>query len=388
MSVLGTIAKRLQTDIADIARATIDPQFSRELDRRESTRQQFDRERAAALEDRETLRQQRLEDEDRLLSNRLQMAAITETFTRASNTNDWGAWAGLISGMEDNENVNEAIKRYAFDLNNNQGTKSIDRLKLEHQWQKEKDKMSLEERKLLLQQDRYITEKDQWFAEQALNEEKLRFKQMQDLRDQAEQRNNRSSLIEFVRNTPDIETPAERQAFLNRLNEASPDQLITVWDEIMARRKQRIDNAERAHRNRVNANALKAARGTSPSGFDIDFAADVLNEKLGDRWDAMDEESQAKMARFVADQTRYLSRDERTASSNKVLEVVDKAIAGLEKTEWGWLWGVPDEDFSVGRAQEGDTQSLANEADAWARENGIKAGEIYQYGGRNWRFGG
>ena len=358
MSVLGTIAKRLQTDIADIARATIDPQFSRELDRRESTRQQFDRERAAALEDRETLRQQRLEDEDRLLSNRLQMAAITETFTRASNTNDWRAWAGLISGMEDNQNVNEAIKRYAFDLNNNQGTKSIDRLKLENQWAKDYAQLSLQEKRLALEVSRYESSQQQWVAEQLLKEQEFEFEKMLDLRDQAEKQNNKAALMQWVKETPIIATQKERTALFNQLREASPDQVIRVWDEATDRYSQRIDNMERAHRSRVQANAIRAAQNVSPTRFDLDFASDVLEEALGDEWGNIEADSREKMIRFVADQTKNLARQERTASSNKVLQAVADARAGLQDRGGLWKW-VPlaaDQEFSVGGALQGGGQ--------------------------------
>ena len=51
MSVLGTLAKRLQTDIADTARAAVDPVFSRQLTQANFQKDRDDRQRRQALED-------------------------------------------------------------------------------------------------------------------------------------------------------------------------------------------------------------------------------------------------------------------------------------------------------------------------------------------------
>jgi len=399
MSVNGTIQQRLAQDIASVAgnagnrireagqtaRASVDRHFSARLDqaRFQESKDERDAARIQAREERK--RQQELEDQDRTLGNQLKLAGINMTFQQALDTGEWGGWAEIVS----NPNMPEEFQSYVEILNKNQGKKSLDRLKLENQWGKEHNAADLAERKFLFEQSKAWDAQGQWKAEQYIREQKLHLEQMKDIRENRNNTNYRQMMTDFVKSTPFIQSPRERDGYLIMLRDAvSNDEITQVWDQIHDRDQARLDNMEKAYRNRVQANAAKAAIGTSPSNFDIDFASDVLNEKLGDRWDAMDKESQNKMARYVADQTRYLSRDQRTASSNEVLQVVDKAISGLEKVDYGWWWGVPDEDFSVGRAQQGDTQDLSNEADTWARQNGIKAGEVYEYGGRRWRFGG
>lgn len=313
-TVLGTLSKRLKTDLGELARATIDPKFAARLDRRDTLREGFDRRRAAQLEDQKTLRKQQLEDQrrsrqqglddrdfrslensiikandralfekdkaddrtlfeedrtlerkqsiadqDKKLSRTMQIAAGTKVFEHGIQTGEWGPFTKFITS----ENLEPMIKKHFERMNVLSGKKSIEHMEREHKWRIEDAELTNKQQKLALERNKYATQKEQWQAGNEILKWEKRFQQMKDIRATHDAENNRRGMIQYVENTLDVESEAERQGFLNLLKNSAPDKVKDVWDEIMKRSSDRLDRAAKKHNALVMARAA-GLRDTNP----------------------------------------------------------------------------------------------------------------------------
>jgi len=288
MSILGDIGERLTTDLGELGRAVVDPEFSRRRDIKMFEADRHLRDRKEALEDSEKIRQQKLADQEARDKLTLQMDAVNKIFDLSLDSGNWGPFSRLLK----NPNLVDLAKNQGIMLNNAHGSKSLERIDLEEQWKNDAANLKIEKKQLLLSQNKFTNEKNEFMATFLLDEWKERFKLMQDIRETHEKRNNRQSMIEFVKNTPDIDSPTERESFVNQLRQASPDQVLKIWDEIMKRSAARLDEAGKNARNKASNEAtVRAAQTISPSSFDEGLAKDIVSELIPQYEDMRDDQN-------------------------------------------------------------------------------------------------
>jgi hypothetical protein len=105
MTVLGDLSKRLQTDLSDLARASIDPQFSRSLTAANFQDKQLEKQRERQLEDQATSRRQQLQDEDRKIKLQSQLYATGIAVEQGRQSGDWTG----LKNMVDSGNIDPTI---------------------------------------------------------------------------------------------------------------------------------------------------------------------------------------------------------------------------------------------------------------------------------------
>ncbi len=352
MSVLGNIAHRLKTDIGENLRAMVDIDYSRQLTEARFNQAAQDDKFKKEQQIRDQVRAQDLADEERRNRLNLQLQAGNKLFETARESGDWG---GFINYIE-NQNLDPDVAQYMRGLAEASGSKSLDTLKFEHKVKMDFESLSVEQQKAALEKDKYETTRDQREAELALKAEKLRFEKMQDLRETNQQRNNRTDMIRFIEETPDIETEEERAAFLTRLKSAdsSPDAVNRVWDEIMARLGDRLAEKEKNHRAKLTADAMKPPLTVAPSKVELDFARDAIRGALPEAFDALpdkeDDNQQEAFVRAVAVEMKKLSRDSRVSQLDAVTQAIENVRGGLEFEEDGGWFYFDKGEFSTSKA--------------------------------------
>jgi len=358
MTVLGEIALRLKTDLGELARASVDPEFSRLRDKKMFEEQVHDRDRKEDLQDAAKIRQNALADAAEKETNRLQTLVITKAVDQAVETGDSSSLLRLDNKRGNLSEPNQSFLDSSINANFQQG---LDGLKFEHKQKVDFQKLTLDEKNAALNLAKYQTGKDEFNATQTLKEKEFRLKQMKQLGVQHKEANNRRAMLNYIRTTPDIGTEAERSGFEIRLKGAITDKAVSeVWDEIQARYGDRIDNLAKNHRNKIMAKALTP---TDPSGFDLSFAESVLQEKVPE-FEDMNDKFKKKMIEFVADRTNELGRSERTASNRKVLEAIEAAKQGIIVDEDGGFLFFDAPGFSV--------EGALGKATTTVDSNGIK----------------
>lgn len=363
MSVLGNIANRLKTDIGENYRAAIDVNYSRQLTEDRFNQRAMDKAHQRELQIREQDHKNRLAEQAAKQKLALQITAGDKLFQAGQDTGNWGGFLNYI----DNPKLNPMVKDYVTGLAGAQGTKSLDRIRFDHKVQVDFDNLEADQQRAALDRTKYETDVQYKQAQLELKKEKYRFEKMQDLRETNNRRNNRTDMIRFIEETPDIESEAERSAFLTRLKsaDASPEAVNKVWDEIMRRMGARLAEREKNHRAKLSADS-KPPLPIAPSGVEVDIAKDYLLSKIPDEFDSLpDKEGKSQkeaMSRALALRAKQIAREKRVDMIDVLPEAFEEVKRGLTfEEDGGWFWFDKGE-FSTSDvpASEKSMQSLAD----------------------------
>ena len=347
MSVLSELSQRLKTDLADTARASIDPIFSRKLDEANFRDKAFQQERKAALEDQARIRQQQLADRADAEQLASQKFAVGKLFDIAMNDKSGDGWTKYME-LNTGGRLRPDVQQLSDLLADGQGGVSLDARKFDYEQDKDFKAQTFKEQEFALKKREYVTDRDQKNAEIVLKRKKLDLERMAEFRVRTDAVKNRQSMIDFVRDTPDIQTPRERESFTLRLKKAAPDEIITVWDEIMDRAASRLDNAERAHRARVTARGLMGPITTDASKIELSIAKQALRQHLGSEFDDafFDKGERDLMVEALGSKINFYSRNMRKDQTDPA--VIDKALSEvLPNYELGSFFGLDDPSFKL-----------------------------------------
>ena len=132
MSVLSEISHRLKTDLADYARAAADPVYSRQLTEDQMRDKQFARERRAALEDAEKIRQQQIADRDYQIKLDTQKFAVGALFKSAMDDPTGKGWRRYME-LNTSGNLIGPVQELSDLLANGAGNTSLEAKKQEYE---------------------------------------------------------------------------------------------------------------------------------------------------------------------------------------------------------------------------------------------------------------
>ena len=219
MSILGEVSKRLKTDIADLARASVDPVFSRQLTESQFRDKEYERQRSVQLEDAKRIREQELADQDRQNTFDIQKTILMNAHDMAVNdpTGDivspgWMSFMKIGASGKLDPKIQEAwsimaegVGGRSLDANKEMFQQVIDldeamRKKTEHEYSSGKRA----ENELIDKK----WKKDYETGQQLLNGPNF----------------NRQGIINHLNNTHSIFTRDERNDIISRVTEAESDQ--------------------------------------------------------------------------------------------------------------------------------------------------------------------
>ena len=258
MSVLGTIAKRLQTDIADIARATIDPQFSRELDRRESRTRAFQEQEEFRIRQEERQRDQAAIDQDNQLKLKTQFLLVNQAIEEGISR---GNWEPLGNITENSQNLNPILREYGRDLINARLPQGFEYAKQAADMQLKARNATSAELANVLKAKGLEQRERQHIRNIFLQKQKLNWDKAQADYDRAVETGD----VEVVKNffkTSDMLTEEERSGWLRAVEgNISADQATNVMNKFLDQQRvlqqQELKNQARSTRNPNEFQAFK-----------------------------------------------------------------------------------------------------------------------------------
>ena len=99
MTVLGTISKRLKTDIGETARAAVDPTFAKAQMTAEFEQKRHERDRSEELADLATERKSALADEARKQKTRTEMFVMSKAVDDGLSSGNWESVSKLNESL-------------------------------------------------------------------------------------------------------------------------------------------------------------------------------------------------------------------------------------------------------------------------------------------------
>ncbi|MCP5005379.1 MAG: hypothetical protein GY941_15800 [Planctomycetes bacterium] len=234
MSALGEISKRLKTDIAETARASIDPVYSRQLTQRNFRKQERIERREDSLIDAQRAREQQLVNEERQTKHRVESLAMGKAVESGLSSGDWTGVANLI---DSGKLSTDSPARYLGDL------MVSSKLPQGFDYAYKSGKLELEQRKVtaaelanqLKAEDMDDAQKNR--AQKLLLEKrKHSFDIGVDARERAEGEGDVSVIQEYFNNPANL-SDDERSVWAPRVKgQISPNQAVNIMDAFLKER--------------------------------------------------------------------------------------------------------------------------------------------------------
>ena len=217
MSVLSTISKRLKTDLADVARASVDPRFANQMAVDQFRDKEWNRERNAALKDAEVARQQKFADERFDIQKTILMKAHQTALDDPTGKIVSPGWLNFMK-LGQNPNLNPRLREAWGLMAEGLGQRSADANKEMFQQVLDLDKAMREKTEFEFSpanraQNELIDEKwkkDYETAQNMMNAPTL----------------NRQEMVAHLRNTFSIFSEAEKDDIITRMTNAQSDQEV------------------------------------------------------------------------------------------------------------------------------------------------------------------
>lgn len=276
--ILRSIGKSLQTDLADLARATIDPAFSARLDTANFEDKRFQRDRKIAIEDAENNRRTALADEAYKQQGLIQLKLAEEAIGQAKKGNPQALATTYTS-----RTLQPHIKEYVA-ASIRSGLKKDPELVLkEAANQRAYDQLDINERRLVLQtrqHDENRFDRDFWETKKhALNVVKQNYEEYIDTRNKDQSLINRDQWLNHIESAGEIFTEAELEEARSAMKLGDQDQVKVVYDTLWKRAYGRLQSERELRVAEVKANA----EGMVPSAVtntEFNEAEQVLRSRM------------------------------------------------------------------------------------------------------------
>jgi hypothetical protein len=233
MSVLGAVSKRLKTDLADYARAAVDPAFSQQLTNKQFEDQAFQRNRKAALEDAAKAREQQLADRADAEQLASQKFAVGKLFDIAMNDPSGKGWRKYME-LNTSGNLRPDVQQLSDLLADGAGATSLEAKKYEYErfldFQKaENDQIKFE----FSEENRAFNElvDEKWKEDYTSAQEMLNAPSF-----------NREMLINHLRQTKGIFLDDEKNAIITAMTDADDAQAKTIYNRAFDQANNRYQN--------------------------------------------------------------------------------------------------------------------------------------------------
>lgn len=362
MSVLANIANRLQTDLADTARAIVDVSFSEKLTNDQFNTRQFSRKAKAEREAAEADRMFRAEQAQQQRSWAAALDLGNKLFESALESNDTRAW-NAYAEYATNENLPPELSSYFRNMNAAQGTKTLAQMKFDHQKTQDALNMTYKQRLAAVQEKNASINEARYFLEA----EKQAIAELDATEERLREQKSAAAIHNFFA-TGSMVDASERANWMTMLEQGTGDYVHAknvfdaYWKERHAQyanarneldNKTRRENSERAAGRSVTDPLTVAANKDEVARVQAEIAGLVekgfeTNPQLKKMMENLDEASKGRVAQYVADRAKYLSR-KRTGNEEGdiLLEFVsdiltEEVASGIEQDVDG-RWYIIDE---------------------------------------------
>ena len=380
MSVLSNLANRLQTDLADTARAVADVSFSERMTEDYYNEKDFSRKALEERRQREADMAFRSQEAQKQRSWAAALDFGNKLFDTAldsgTGSQAWNAFAEYAT----NKNLPPELASYFGTMNSAQGTKTFDQLKFEHQMKLDYDKLDLDEQELMFkflkhgddhdiaesevdlkertlrqranefaatneiaagnlslradelrERTRQFTEQEKrLFMQFRLDEREQAYKEMQTLKEEGITNTMKWKLVGMIDEVKGMDA-AEKQSFKDRLEnvDINQHQLDQVWDELMSRHRLHTENEAREARARIAADRERELLVTDPGTREIELVRGHLQNN--EDFQKLPEDQKEAMANWGSFHVNYLSRKLGKNQVDVAKQAADAALSGLSK---------------------------------------------------------
>ena len=351
MSVLGNIAQRLKTDIAETNRAIVDLSFSQKLTEDRFNEKSFTRK--AAEERRAQERRFAFEAAQQRQSQQFAFytKAGMDLFDTAVETGEPQAW-NAFAEYASNPNLPPEIRSTFEAFNKAQGTKTLDQYKFEYQKIEDARNMTYKNRLAAVQEANASTNEKRYLLEA----EKQSIDQLDALEAQLAEKRSAAAIENFFSSGKMLEEEdrATWQAALAQGDgsyEHAKNVFDTYWKErhqLYANARNALDNETRKANAQVRANQEQRDRVTvRPSPAEVDDTklaidgivtqGDFTNYPGMQDWEKLDDNSKKRFALYVAAHAKKKSRaPDGGIQQEYIPDAIREAIKRIEDSNDSW----------------------------------------------------
>jgi len=229
MSILSTIGKRLQTDIADNYAAILSPDFAKQMVANQFENRRLDRAEKTWLKRHELQRMEKKADLEEANSYKVQMGVLGEAFKKAQGTGDFSGITNIGDNPKFREDVREFARLYAPEFS---GGLSWESMKQRVEWGKDARKQSLAEQKFNLENAKFANEQQEYLTDLYFKQYEGYIKGLESKKKEFGDSRNIVGIQQFFNNPnsdPEM-TPAQREKYKGLVNEPG-----VTWEYVQDR---------------------------------------------------------------------------------------------------------------------------------------------------------
>ena len=258
MSVLSELSQRLKTDLADTARASIDPIFSRQLTEANFRDKAFEKEKRAAIEEAATLREQQLADNELKVRRGIHMKLVEDGISAVKEQGNSGPLIRILSA----EGLDPAAREWAVRTANAHLPQGYEGIEREAKIKNIKNQMEVRDKRFLLDKQKVDNQVEQALQDDLREDEKFAYNKAVDMMNQQQSVINRDSYLNHIEENAFMFSEEELEAARDTFQFGDEATVKEYWNNLWKRVFTR--NAE-AGKDRRSKDRIK--EGMAPSAI-------------------------------------------------------------------------------------------------------------------------
>jgi hypothetical protein len=333
MSFLAELSQHLKTDVADIARASVDPAFAQQLTEKQFRREE--REEIREADQRKIAEERAAREEAAALQRKsaAQMKVLNGAFEHGRDTGDFNELINVMGS----ENLIPEVRDFGELLVNSQPGQSLESIIKEQRLKNDTRRLDQQDKSLMLQQKRLDSADERFQQEFLFKQARFAYDQAIELARQQENVVNVQALSDSIQqNESGIWTQEEKDGWTMAMGAADPKQALAIYNRAWTQYNQKMQLLAQQRKSSDAAGTDTPALNVNVSENDLNAAATFIQAQENfdeERFADIPEPERFALTNYVAATANQLARNNKGTTPEQWLPAAySEALRGIEFT--------------------------------------------------------